>query len=110
MPGMEKPFLIFCDATGQDLGCVLMQDGPVVAYASWQLRKYEEHYPTPDLELAIVVHALKIWRYYLMEKRCELYMDHKSWKYSFMQPDFNFGQRRKFELIEDYDLGNQLPH
>jgi hypothetical protein len=45
-----------------------MQDGPVVAYASWQLRKREEHYPTPDLELAIVVHALKIWRYYLMER------------------------------------------
>jgi hypothetical protein len=75
MLGMEKPFLIFCDALGQGLGCVLMQDGPVVAYASRQLRKREEHYPTPDLELAIVIHALKIWRYYLMKKRCELYTD-----------------------------------
>jgi hypothetical protein len=45
-----------------------MQNGPVVAYASRQLRKREEHYLTPDLELAIVVHALKIWRYYLMER------------------------------------------
>jgi hypothetical protein len=52
--------LIFYDALGQDLGYVLMQDGFVVAYASWQLRKHEEHYPTPDLELAIVIHALKI--------------------------------------------------
>jgi hypothetical protein len=60
MPGMEKTFLIFYDALGQDLGYVLMQDGFVVAYASWQLRKHEEHYPTLDLELAIVIHALKI--------------------------------------------------
>jgi hypothetical protein len=109
MPSMEKTFLIFCDASGQGLGCVLMQDSPVVAYASNQLRKHEEHYPTLDLELAIVVHTLKIWRYYLMEKGCELYMDRKIWKYFFTQLDFNFGQRRKLELIEDYDIRNQLP-
>jgi hypothetical protein len=60
MSDMEKPFLIYCDASGQDLGCVLMHDGHVVAYASWQLRKHEENYPTHDLELAAVVHALKI--------------------------------------------------
>jgi hypothetical protein len=81
MPSMEKPFLIFCDASNQGLGCVLMQDGPVVAYASRQLRKCKEHYLTPDLELAIVVHALKGWRYYLMEKRCELYTDHETLKF-----------------------------
>jgi hypothetical protein len=57
-------FLVYCDA----LGCVLMQDGPVVAYASRQLRKCEEHYLTPDLELAIMVRALKIWRYFLLER------------------------------------------
>jgi hypothetical protein len=89
MPVMKKPFSIFCDASGQCLGCVLMQDGPVVAYASWQLRKREEHYLTLDLELAIVVHTLKIWRYYLMEKRCELYMDHMSLKYIFTQLDLS---------------------
>jgi hypothetical protein len=60
MPGMEKPFSIYCDASGQGLGCVLMQDGHVVAYASRQLRKHEAHYLTHDLELATVVHALKI--------------------------------------------------
>jgi hypothetical protein len=86
-----------------------MLDFHVVAYAARKLRTHEEHHPTPDLELAIVVHALKIWRYYLMEKRCELYIDRKSWKYFFTQPDFIFGQRRKLELIEDYDIGNQLP-
>jgi hypothetical protein len=83
MPDMEKLFSIYCDASGQGLACVLMQDGHVVAYASRQLRKYEAHYPIHDLELAVVVHALKIWRHYLMGKRCELYMDHKSLKYIF---------------------------
>jgi hypothetical protein len=57
---MEKPFSIFFDASGHGLGCLHMQDGPVVAYASRQLRKHEEQYPTSNLELAIVVHALKI--------------------------------------------------
>jgi hypothetical protein len=63
MPDMEKPFLIYCDASGQGLGCVLMQDDHVVAYASRQLRKHKEMYLTHDLELAVVVHALKIWRH-----------------------------------------------
>jgi hypothetical protein len=81
MPNMEKSFSIYCDASGQGLGCVLMQDGHVVVYASRQLRKHEEKYPTHDLELAVVVHALKIWRHYIIDKRCEVYSDHKSLKY-----------------------------
>jgi hypothetical protein len=83
MPDMEKPFSIYCDASGQGLGCVLMEDGHVVAYASHQLRKHEAHYSTHDLELAVVVHTLMIWRHYLMEKRCEIYTDYKSLKYIF---------------------------
>jgi hypothetical protein len=102
---MEKSFSIYCDASGQGLGCVLMQDGHVVAYASRQLRKYGAHYPTHDLELATVVHALKIWRHYLMGKRCELYTDHKSLKCIFTQLSQNLRQRRWLELIKDYDLG-----
>jgi hypothetical protein len=82
-----------------------MQDGHVVVYASRQLRKYEAHYPIHDLELAVVVHALKIWRHYLMGKRCELYMDHKSLKYIFTQSNMNLSQKRWLELIKDNDLG-----
>jgi hypothetical protein len=83
MPDMEKSFSIYCDASGQGLGCVLMQDVHVVAYASQQLRKNEAHYLTHDLELAAVVHALMIWRHYLVGKSCELYTDDKSLKYIF---------------------------
>jgi hypothetical protein len=105
MPDMEKPFLIYCDASNQGLGCVLMQDDHVVAYASRQLRKHEEKYPTRDLELAVVVHAFKIWRRYIIGKRCEVYSDHKSLKYIFTQPYLNLRQQRWLELIKDYDLG-----
>jgi hypothetical protein len=105
MPEMEKPFSVYCDASGQGLGCVLMQDGHVVAYASRQLRKHEETYPTHDLEVAIVVHASKIWRHYIIGKRCEVYLDHKSLKYIFTQSDLNLRQQRWLELIRDYDLG-----
>src|SRR6266508_981962 len=57
-PDITKPFDVYCDASRIGLGCVLMQEGKVVAYASRQWRKHEEHYPTHDLELAAVVHAL----------------------------------------------------
>jgi hypothetical protein len=63
------------------------------------------NYPTHDLELADVVHALKIWRHYLIGKRCELYTDHKSLKYIFTQSNLNLRQRRWLELIKNYDLG-----
>jgi hypothetical protein len=105
MSDMENPFSIYCDASDQGLGCVLMQDDHVVAYASRQLRKHEEKYLTHDLELAAVVHALKIWRHYIIDKRCEVYSDHKCLEYIFTQPDLNLRQRRWLELIKDYDLG-----
>jgi hypothetical protein len=76
-----------------------------VSYTSRQLRKHEENYPTQDLELAAVVHALKIWRHYLIGHRCEIYSDHKSLKYNFTQTKLNLRQRRWLELIKDYDLG-----
>jgi hypothetical protein len=103
-PDIEKPFDVYCDASGSGLGCVLMQEGRVIAYASRQLRRHEEHYPTHDLELATVVHALKIWRHYLLGNTCHLYTDHKSLKYIFTQSELNMRQRRWLELIKDYDL------
>ncbi|XP_071680377.1 uncharacterized protein [Lolium perenne] len=87
------------------LGSVLMQEGKVIAYLSRQLRPHEMNYPTHDLELAAVVHALKTWRHYLVGNRCEIYTDHKSLKYIFTQRELNMRQSRWMELIKDYDLG-----
>ena len=81
-----------------------MQDGYVITYASRQLKKHELNYPTHDLELATVVHALKIWRHYLLGNKVHIITDHKSLKYIFTQSKLNMRQRRWFELIKDYNL------
>jgi hypothetical protein len=103
-PDMSKPFEVYCDALGTGLGCVLMKDNRVIAYASCTLRPHEVNYPTHDLELAAVAHALKIWWHYLMGIRCNIFTDHKSLKYIFTQSDLNMRQRRWLELIKNYDL------
>jgi hypothetical protein len=95
---------VYYDASGTGLGCVLMQEGRVIVYSSHQLCSHEEHYPTHDLELAAVVHALCSWRHYLLGNVAHNFTDHKSLKYFFTQPDLNMWQRRWLELIKDYDL------
>jgi len=94
LPYLSKSFSIYCDASRLGLGCVLMQEGRVVAYASKQLRKHELNYPTHDLELAAMVHALKIWRHYLIGHKSDIYTDHKSLKYIFTQTYLNLRQHR----------------
>jgi hypothetical protein len=69
-----------------------MQDGRAIAYASQQLRRHEEHYPTHGLELLTVVHALKVWSHYLLGNLVHIYIDHKSLKYLFTRPDLNIRQ------------------
>ena len=105
VPDIHKSFEVYCDAFRKGLRCVLMQEGKVVAYASRQLRKREENYPTHDLELAAVIHALKEWRNFLLGNHCEIYTDHKSLKYIFTQPELNLRQRCWLELVKDYDVG-----
>jgi hypothetical protein len=103
IPDGSEGFVIYSDASKLGIGCVLMQHGKVIAYASRQLKQYEQNYPTHDLELAAVVHALKIWRHYLYGSKCEIYTDHKSLKYFFTQKELNMRQRRWLELVKDYD-------
>ena len=87
-------FVIYSDASHQGLGCVLMQRGRVVAYASRQLKTHERNYPIHDLELAAVVFALKLWRHYLYGEPCEIFTDHQSLKYLFTQRDLNGWQHK----------------
>ncbi|KAL0556362.1 hypothetical protein IC582_004875 [Cucumis melo] len=103
VPDGSGSFVIYSDASKKGLGCVLMQQGKVVAYASRQLKSHEQNYPTHDLELAAVVFALKIWRHYLYGEKIQIYTDHKSLKYFFTQKELNMRQRRWLELVKDYD-------
>ena len=95
---------MYCDASKDGLGCVLMQSGKVVAYGSRQLKNHEQNYPAHDMELAAVIFALKIWRHYLYGEQFEVFSDHKSLKYIFTQRDLNMRQRRWMEFLEDYDF------
>ncbi|OKX69894.1 hypothetical protein AXD71_14845, partial [Listeria monocytogenes] len=103
LPDDQGNFVIFSGASRKGLGCVLMQHGKVIAYASRQLKPHEQKYPTHDMELAAIVFALNIWRHYLYGERCEIYTDHKSLKYIFTKKELNMRQRRWLELIKDYD-------
>src|ERR1044072_4226381 len=104
LPQEKEPYEVYCDASYQGLGCVLMQHHKAVAYASRQLKTHERYYPTHDLELAAVVFALKIWRHYLYGTTFTIFSDHKSLKYLFDQKDLNMRQRRWMEFIKDYDF------
>jgi len=104
IPKGNEGFVIYSDVSKKGLGCVLMQNGRVIAYAPRQLKPYEEIYPTHNLELAAVVFALKIWRHYLYGVRCEVYTDHKSLKHIFTQKELSMRQRRWLELLKDYDM------
>ena len=103
LPEGIEDFVVFCDASNQGLGCVLMQRGKVIAYASRQLKTHEVNYTTHDLELGAVVFALKIWRHYLYGTRSTIFTDHKSLQHIFNQKELNMRQRRWVELLSDYE-------
>ncbi|GJU32533.1 putative reverse transcriptase domain-containing protein [Tanacetum coccineum] len=103
LPEGNDDFVVYCDASHQGLGAVLMQREKVIAYASRQLKPHEENYTTHDLELGAVVFALKIWRHYLYGTKCIVFTDHKSLQHILDQKELNMRQRRWLELLADYD-------
>ncbi|GJX03812.1 putative reverse transcriptase domain-containing protein [Tanacetum coccineum] len=103
LPEGNDNFVVYCDASHQGLGAVLMQREKVIAYASRQLKPNEENYTTHDLELGAVVFALKIWRHYLYGTKCTVFTDHKSLQHILDQKELNMRQRRWLELLADYD-------
>ncbi|GKC13271.1 reverse transcriptase domain-containing protein [Tanacetum coccineum] len=103
LPDGVEDFVVYCDASNQGLGCVLMQRGKVIAYASRQLKIHEKNYTTHDLELGAVVFALKTWRHYLYGTKSVIYTDHKSLQHIFDQKELNMRQRRWIELFSDYE-------
>ena len=100
-PTSGKEYTLYSDASGIGLGCGLMQDGKVVAYACRQLKPHEQNYPTHDLELVVVMFSLNIWGHYLYRENCRIYIDHMSLKYLLTQKELNLRQRRWLELFKD---------
>ena len=91
---LEKYFVLCTNACNQGLGGVLMQDNQVVCYDSIKLKDHEKKYATHDLELAAIVHDLKMWRYYLMGRKFELRTYHCGLKNLFDQPTKNSRKAR----------------
>lgn len=105
LPDIYRSFDVYCDTSRRAIEYILMQDIKVMAYASRDLIIHYGNYPTHDLELAAVAHTFKIWRHYLMGKRCQIFIDHNSLKYIFTQSDLNLHQIRCLEFVKYYDLG-----
>ncbi|KAL8256011.1 hypothetical protein R6Q59_031078 [Mikania micrantha] len=103
LPDGNDDFVVYCDTSNLGIGCVLMQRGKVVAYASRQLKIHEKNYTTHDLELGAVVFVLKIWRHYLYGTKCVVFTDHKSLQHILNQKELDMRQRRWVELLNDYD-------
>ncbi|GKA58978.1 putative reverse transcriptase domain-containing protein [Tanacetum coccineum] len=93
LPEGSEDFVVYCDASIKGFGAVLMQREKVIAYASRQLKKHEENYMTHDLELGVVVFALRLWRHYLYGTKCVVFTDHKSLQYILDQKELNMRQR-----------------
>ncbi|GJZ54530.1 putative reverse transcriptase domain-containing protein [Tanacetum coccineum] len=103
LPKGNNNFVIYCDASLQGLGAVLMQREKVITHASRQLKPHEENYTTHDLELGAVVFALKIWRHYMYGTKCTMFSDHKSLQHILDQKELIMRQRHWLELIANYD-------
>nr|GEY65659.1 hypothetical protein [Tanacetum cinerariifolium] len=99
----SEDFMVYCDASHNGSGVVLMQREKVITYASRQLKIHEKNYTTHDLELRSVVFALKIWRHYMYGTKCIVFTDHKSLQDIIDQKELNMRQRQWLELLSDYN-------
>ncbi|MCO5575218.1 hypothetical protein L7F22_029016 [Adiantum nelumboides] len=104
LPNFEKIFEVIVDACAKEVRGILRQEGHPIAYESRQLRVHERNYPTHDLKLLVVVHALKKWQHYLLSQIFELVIDHKSFKWIFTQPKLNMRQRRWVEFLQEFNF------
>ncbi|GKC44224.1 putative reverse transcriptase domain-containing protein [Tanacetum coccineum] len=103
LPEGSENVMVYCDASHKGLGMVLMQKERFIAYASRQLKIHKRNYTTHDLELGVVVFALKMWRHYLYGMKCVVFTDHKSLQHILDQKELNMKQRTWLELLSDYD-------
>ena len=87
-----KVFVVCAKACNEGLGGVLLQDNYVVAYESIKLKYHEKNYATHDLELTVIIHALKMWRNYLIGRKFLLMSNNISLKYLFDQHKLNARQ------------------
>jgi hypothetical protein len=99
----KESFVVCTDACKEGLGGVITH-GHVIGYESRKIKEHERNYATHDLELVAIVHALRMWKHYLMGKKFELRTDRIGLKYLFEQPTLNVRQTRSLEFLSEYDF------
>ena len=99
---LDGDFIVCTDASKEGLGGVLLQNDHVIYYESQKLKEHEQNYPTHDLELAAIIHALKMWKHYLMGRKFFLNTDNMSLKYLFDQPNLHARKARWFSFLSEY--------
>ncbi|GKD20856.1 putative reverse transcriptase domain-containing protein [Tanacetum coccineum] len=108
---LTKKNIPFVWGEEQEKACVTLRKKlKVIAYASRQLKRHEENYPTYELEFVAVVFSLKIWRHYLYDVKFIIYTDHRSLQYFLEKKDLNMRQRRWLDLPKDYDCEIRYHH
>ncbi|GJX63699.1 putative reverse transcriptase domain-containing protein [Tanacetum coccineum] len=99
LPDEPEDFVVYCDASNQGLGCVLMQRGKGIAYALRKLKIHEKNYTIHDLGFGAVVSALKTWRHYLYGSKSVIYTDYKSLQHIFNQKELNKRQQNGLNCL-----------
>jgi len=100
----KKGYIVYTDASKEGVGGIPMQEGRVIAYECKKLKEYEQKYSAYDLELTDVIHALKMWRHYLIGKKFLLMTDHHSLTNYFKQPTLNARQARWSDFLSSFDF------
>ena len=102
--GSDKEFVVCTNDCKRILGVVLMQERQVLCYESWKLNEQEKNYQTHHLELAEIIHALKMWRHYLLSKRLVLMSDPSGLRYLFNQNNINVIQARGLVILREFEF------
>jgi ribonuclease HI len=100
----NEDFFVCIDACKEGLSGFLNQKDHVVCYESRKLKEHERNYANHDLELEAIIHALKMWRHYLMGNKFEIRIDHFGMKHMFGKPILNAKKTRWLEFLSEYDF------
>ena len=104
LPDFSQPFVVECDALGEGLGVVLLQNHHLIAFESRKLKNYERHYSIYDKEMLAILHALMKFKQYLVGSKFKIKTDHNSLKYFLEQKELNERQQKWVSKVQAYDF------
>jgi hypothetical protein len=104
LPDFTQSFVLECDASGEGIGAILMQNHHPIAFESRKLKEYERHYSIYDKEMLAIMHALAKFRQYLVGGKFKVKTDHNSLRYFLEKKDLNERQQKWVSKIQAYDF------